>query len=201
MEAKSQPAYQKCTRCGYSIAPGANSIGRRPDQICRNCYNALELDLVKPAAEDRKKLQFFEAPDLVDPQLWLGGCFADISKPYLDLKGIRAILLVCSEGIERWKESIVYEKIPVEDNFQADLRGHFKKAIEFISGQIAKGNGVLVRCAAGVSRSATVVIAYIMQTKHWGVDRALKYVKEVRPFVEPNYKFMAQLRDFEAEVL
>lgn len=42
---------------------------------------------------------------------------------------------------------------------------------------------VLVHCVKGVSRSASVVVAYLMKTQQWGFDQALEYVRARRPQV------------------
>lgn len=52
---------------------------------------------------------------------------------------------------------------------------------------------VLVHCAAGVSRSTTAVVAYLMKTEGLDVEAALRQVRAKRPFVDPNEGFMAQL--------
>ena len=48
---------------------------------------------------------------------------------------------------------------------------------------------MLVHCANGVSRSATVVIAYVMSKLKMGREEALGYVRE-RRYVNPNKGFM-----------
>jgi protein-tyrosine phosphatase len=53
---------------------------------------------------------------------------------------------------------------------------------------------ILVHCAAGISRSASVLIYHIMQVHAAEFDTALAYVKEYRPQVEPNYGFAISLR-------
>ena len=57
-----------------------------------------------------------------------------------------------------------YKVISVTDTSQASLLRHFPAAISFIKEGMAKG-GVLVHCYAGVSRSASCVIAYLMHEK------------------------------------
>ena len=48
------------------------------------------------------------------------------------------------------------------------------------------GGKVLVHCHAGLSRSATVVTAFIMKTKGWALEQALDFVREKRPSIRPN---------------
>ena len=48
------------------------------------------------------------------------------------------------------------------------------------------GGKVLVHCHAGLSRSATVVTAFIMKTKGWALEQALDFVREKRQSIRPN---------------
>ncbi len=59
---------------------------------------------------------------------------------------------------------------------------------------------VLIHCRGGISRSATLTIAYLMSINHPGcdsVDNALAFLRTKRPVARPNAGFMQQLRDFE----
>ena len=62
------------------------------------------------------------------------------------------------------------------------------------------GGKVLVHCHAGISRSATVCIAYIMWLKHWTMEYAYQFLKSKRSLIAPNLNFMRQLVEFENEL-
>lgn len=66
-----------------------------------------------------------------------------------------------------------------------------------IDGVKASGGRVLVHCHAGVSRSATVCMAYVMKTLDFDLRSAYDYVKTKRHCVSPNLHFMGQLLEFE----
>lgn len=51
--------------------------------------------------------------------------------------------------------------------------------------------------AAGVSRSASFVICYLMKLNAWKYDEAFKHLKSVRSVVYPNMGFVKQLRKYE----
>ncbi len=55
---------------------------------------------------------------------------------------------------------------------------------------------VFVHCNAGVSRAATVVIAYHMKTQDVDFHTAYQHVKGVRPCIRPNDGFMRQLKQY-----
>ena len=60
--------------------------------------------------------------------------------------------------------------------------------------------GVLVHCGAGVSRSAALCIAHLMQRHRWGATRALEHVTQRRAIVKPNDGFWRALCTLEAEL-
>jgi protein-tyrosine phosphatase len=86
--------------------------------------------------------------------------------------------------------------LPIDDQSDQDLKKYFKQAIEFIDTALyqshAKGHtAVLVHCAAGISRSGGIVIAYLMWKQQWTFDNAWKYAQTMRPVVYPNMGFQS----------
>lgn len=63
------------------------------------------------------------------------------------------------------------------------------------------GGRVLVHCQAGISRSATICLAYLMHTQRVKLDEAFDFVKQRRQVISPNLAFMGQLLQFETDVL
>lgn len=59
----------------------------------------------------------------------------------------------------------------------------------------------MVHCEAGISRSPTICMAYIMRTQQLRLDAAFDIIKQRRDVVSPNFSFMGQLLQFESEVL
>ncbi|XP_027630129.1 dual specificity protein phosphatase 6 isoform X2 [Tupaia chinensis] len=60
-----------------------------------------------------------------------------------------------------------------------------------------KNCGVLVHCLAGISRSVTVTVAYLMQKLNLSMNDAYDIVKMKKSNISPNFNFMGQLLDFE----
>ena len=78
-----------------------------------------------------------------------------------------------------------------------DLLSNFPRALSFIKAGQEMGV-VLVHCYHGKSRSAALVLAFLMAKYRLGVDEALALLKRKRSVVSPNPGFMAQLRLWEA---
>ncbi|KAJ3180849.1 hypothetical protein HDU85_003934 [Gaertneriomyces sp. JEL0708] len=74
-----------------------------------------------------------------------------------------------------------WKGIEVEDSVAADMLGFLDEAVAFIHGALQEPNArVLVHCVAGVSRSPTVVLAYLMQHCGLSVEEALGRLREIR---------------------
>ena len=81
-----------------------------------------------------------------------------------------------------------------------NLGTHFDAAADFIARGLKNGTGVLVHCHAGISRSTSCMLAYLMKYEGFGRASALALCRKKRPIVNPNPGFMKQLSDFERKV-
>ncbi|XP_055359991.1 dual specificity protein phosphatase 22-B isoform X2 [Betta splendens] len=114
--------------------------------------------------------------------------------------------LICTWGISKmpetensWRGTTSRTSCPFTTTQAAPSRTqHFKQSIMFMHESRLKGEGCLVHCLAGVSRSVTLVVAYIMTVTGLGWQQALAAVKAARPCAGPNVGFQQQLQDFEA---
>lgn len=87
--------------------------------------------------------------------------------------------------------------IPCLDIPETDLKPILEEAIDFICEVFRLNGKIIVHCNAGVSRSSSVVIAYLMKKFSYSFDFALEFVKHKRPCIQPNRGFIEQLRLFE----
>lgn len=90
-----------------------------------------------------------------------------------------------------------YKQIPISDHWSQNLSQFFPEAISFIDEARTKQCGILVHCLAGISRSVTVTVAYLMQRLNLSLDDAYDFVKRKKSNISPNFNFMGQLLDFE----
>ncbi|XP_076010640.1 dual specificity protein phosphatase 22-B-like [Genypterus blacodes] len=94
-------------------------------------------------------------------------------------------------------EDLTYLCIQAADNCKQNLTQHFRDSFTFIHESRMKGEGCLVHCVAGVSRSVTLVVAYIMTVTGRGWVESLAAVRAARPCAGPNLGFLRQLEEFE----
>jgi hypothetical protein len=93
--------------------------------------------------------------------------------------------------------SLRYYRIPLNDTVTEILLPEILQTIYDIIYKETEvyGRAVLIHCHQGVSRSATITIAYLMKRLSWNYEQAYAYVKERRPCIYPNKGFVKQLKE------
>ncbi|XP_043990317.1 dual specificity protein phosphatase 22-B isoform X1 [Gambusia affinis] len=130
------------------------------------------------------------------PDLYLGNFKDARDREQLARNNITHILSV-HECAAPMLPEMTYLCLTATDMPSQDLTQHFKESIMFMHECRLKGEGCLVHCLAGVSRSVTLVIAYIMTMTGLGWQDVLNAVRVVRPCANPNLGFQKQLQEFE----
>ncbi|KAF2653392.1 dual specificity protein phosphatase 12 [Lophiostoma macrostomum CBS 122681] len=129
-----------------------------------------------------------------DLKLYIGGMFTLRRRDALQQANITHVLSVLRMPLDQSLFSpFKHMVVEVDDVEDEDLLGHFPSTNQFIQEGLDGGGGVLVHCAMGKSRSATCVIAYLMQKHNISASEALSHVRHARSIVEPNEGFMKQL--------
>ncbi|VDC06150.1 unnamed protein product [Peniophora sp. CBMAI 1063] len=105
------------------------------------------------------------------------------------------LVSVCSDLPRRNENHLI---IPIQDTEYDDILDHLNAACDFIDRALASGGCVLVHCVMGVSRSATVIAAYLMKQRKITPSEALAVIAKRRPQIFPNYGFVKQLHVFAA---
>ncbi|CAG2173826.1 unnamed protein product [Oppiella nova] len=92
-------------------------------------------------------------------------------------------------------------RIAVNDNYNENLLPYFPKAFSFLDKVRESGGCAIVHCLAGISRSATVAISYVMRHLCMSSDDAYRYVKSKRATISPNFNFLGQLLEYEKQLI
>ncbi|XP_061577433.1 dual specificity protein phosphatase 8 isoform X2 [Cololabis saira] len=137
-------------------------------------------------------------PTRILPHLYLGSQKDVLNKDLMAQNGITYVLNASNTCP---KPDFISEshfmRIPVNDNYCEKLLPWLDKTNEFIDKAKVSNCRVIVHCLAGISRSATIAIAYIMKTMGLSSDDAYRFVKDRRPSISPNFNFLGQLLEFE----
>lgn len=95
---------------------------------------------------------------------------------------------------------IKYMQLPIQDDWSQKILPFFTEAINFIDEARENSQGVLVHCLAGISRSVTITLAYLMHTLSISLNDAYDLVKKRKSNISPNFNFMEQLVDYERQL-
>ena len=98
-------------------------------------------------------------------------------------------------------DKISYVRVNVHDEPSANLSPWFEGISERIEKALSSNVSVFVHCQMGISRSSTLVMAYLMRYQSTTLHDAYRHTKEKRPKVEPNIGFWKQLLAYEKKLL
>ncbi|XP_065150457.1 dual specificity protein phosphatase 19b [Paramisgurnus dabryanus] len=100
-------------------------------------------------------------------------------------------------GVENaFPQLFTYKTVTILDLPETDITSYFPDCFEFINQASQQGGVLLVHCNAGVSRSASVVIGFLMSQDKLSFEEAFSTVKSARPYIQPNPGFMNQLKKY-----
>jgi len=134
--------------------------------------------------------QSFESPyALVEEGLYVGSSVA--APP----PGTKAVLNLCGQEDLYVVETRLWEPV-LEGGPEPNLEW-LGRMVDFVAAQRRAGKTTYVHCLAGMNRSGTVTIAYLMDEHDWTRDKALAFVQQKRPQVQPNPTFMRLLAEWE----
>ena len=97
----------------------------------------------------------------------------------------------------RFPEQITYKRLDLRDEPDQPILERLEEAYQFIKEN--KDKNIFVHCVFGKSRSASVVIFYVMKEKKMNFQDAKNFVKNIRNIVEPNSGFESELNRYYEE--
>lgn len=136
--------------------------------------------------------------DKGDDSIYLGSLDA-----LMNLSNIDAVLSVLGENYDNKRiEQLVSPKrwhlrVTIWDDPDENIAYYFESTAKWIHEQMKQRRHVLIHCVAGMSRSATLLIFYMMRYAGFpSVEAALKHIQARRSIAQPNSGFMKQLKEW-----
>ncbi|XP_068689853.1 dual specificity protein phosphatase 7-like [Montipora foliosa] len=193
--------YSSLCEAGEDVESPLLSLSSLTIQEHENHCQPLKIEPSTPQVTDHQESRV-KVPVQILPHLYLGSEKDSSDLELLTKYGISYILNVTHDKPNSFEHlpGFKYKKLPVEDNWRANLSDMFPEAFEFIDEGITQNRGVLIHCLGGVSRSVTVIIAYLISTLNMTLNEAYDFVKQRKPSVNPNLNFMGQLLEFERQL-
>ena len=126
--------------------------------------------------------------------IYLGDVLAAENETYLKSFNISVVINCAYEHISEYEDLKAYE-LNLTDHFPQQLFPTFEMAYEVIK-YYNQNSKIFIHCMSGMSRSASLVIFYIMKEKKWDYDRSFEYVQKIRSCINPNSYFVEQLKEY-----
>ncbi|KAI0924239.1 hypothetical protein AcW2_005171 [Taiwanofungus camphoratus] len=158
--------------------------------------------VVKSASTIRPgdRLVVGRAASQILPRLYLSNLFTARDEEQLLSLGITHVISVI-ETLPKLPESIKVLHIPIADSMDTNILQYLDQTTAFITAALAENehNKVLVHCLVGMSRSTTVVCAYLIATRSMAPSEAIGFVASKRSVASPNIGFRRQLETYAAD--
>jgi len=141
-----------------------------------------------------------ELSEIVEGKLFLTNHRGVEDKEGLRRAGVTHIVCVNEQENVHPGEFSYYNIDTLEDQEDHDASPHFESVRRFTEGALAQGGAVCFHCAAGISRSTTLVLAYLVRAHGMPLREAFALVHSRRKVAWPNRSFMRQLIAYEHSV-
>jgi len=134
-----------------------------------------------------------------DMNVYLGSEADALDTNFISSEKITTVLSIQSWEIQKKITGVKYEFVQANDNSEMNLKSKFEFICDFLKKH--ENERVLVHCQAGISRSATACLAYLMKEKNMSLDRSFNELRKRRECVSPNFAFLGQLKSWEREIM
>jgi protein-tyrosine phosphatase len=143
---------------------------------------------------------FFSQPTHIIDNLYLGSAFNAAAYQTLRDLDIKVVINVSKEITNYYDGEYIYHRYNLYDNNKHSIVKHLKQAYnDILYHQKNTSGNILVHCYMGASRSASVIIYYLMKHKKhdngnlYTFDDALKYIHDKRSIINPTFRLIKDL--------
>jgi len=137
-------------------------------------------------------------PSHIRNGVFIGGSSDASDLDSLESIGIRVIVNCAPETrVQQDDKRFTYHLFCMEDRSDYPIDQDIPAAVDIITQAVSRKEKVLVHCHRGISRSVSLVIAWLMKTEQLNFDDALAEVTNARPIASPNLGFTLALQALE----
>ena len=136
----------------------------------------------------------FVCSEIIDGFLYLGSDLVAQNRDLLKKNGITHVVNCAADYSANYFDyEIKYKKYHLKDHVRENIECVFYDAMSFLEDARRNNGKVYVHCVQGISRSATICLAYLIFSQKMNYQDGFNYMKERRPIINPNMTFIAQL--------
>lgn len=191
----------------YYIASYIRILPRKAGQFIYNKYygiphyntnRMIELPLSKKVWNHVENL--YLEPTEILPGLYLGNAYNASNYKTIEKLNIKTIVNVSKELPNFFEKntSIRYLQIPIKDDSENHITEFIHSVLDFLdqNGPYDKNNSVLIHCYMGSSRSASIVLLYLIYKYQYSYNAGLELLRSKRPIVNINTNFLKDIYDY-----
>ena len=166
--------------------------------ICMRFPNNNVCGCTRPCRKAVMKVKYYE----IIKNLYVGCVEGAFNHDKLKSMNVKYILNCSNEKYYQNKKLFTYMVINIKDDLHENIIKYFNKTNKFIdNGLNNKKCAVYVHCKAGISRSVSFIMAYLIYKYNISYNDADKMVGKVHPDALPNSAFRFQLQTFANNIL
>jgi len=134
------------------------------------------------------------------PHVWVGNANDAQNRDRLCRNNITHIVNCTPDLPCKWEDKYRYLRVKILDLPSEHIIKYFNPVSKFIDEAVKQNGNVLVHCSAGISRSPTFVLSYMIQYNNMHFQDAYTKMQSLRKIVAPNVSFLGQLLEFEKRI-
>ncbi|RWS27244.1 dual specificity protein phosphatase 18-like isoform X1 [Leptotrombidium deliense] len=141
---------------------------------------------------------FSEMSKITD-SLYLTG-IGGMTQENMQRNRIKCVINISHQEELKTEEGVEYLKFNAFDDETTNISCYFDTAADKIDEVERKGGATVVHCMCGVSRSSTLVLAYLIKYKRMSLKDAFRFAHQRRNVIRPNNGFFTQLIAYEKRI-
>ena len=154
-------------------------------------YYGMSMQTIQPYISSK-----YHVIHIID-NIYLGDLSSAIRIDDLKRDKITHIISIMNGSYSEYPDDFTYKHIHINDDPWLSIDKYFDDCIKFIVSAHSEDGNVLVHCMCGISRSVTIILAYMIKKYNYTYDDALKFIKDKKKSINPNDGFMRQLKKYE----